>query len=222
MESILSCGAATKPPCTAKARSVGQCRFQYTSVPVQKHSKGTLIQDIQIDQESNWQTRLMGQLTVYKKLNAPNYLVIKELVEEIIFQKHVTLNQLLVKCLAETCKYIGINLEYEFASNLKLEKSAIKQPGDWALEISKLKEAQEYINLPSGYEIFDEKRFLNSGVRLKFIKSHLSPYPQSRREEFNAGLSIIDVLMFNNLSHVKNILETDYAIHNQKSLKSEL
>jgi len=186
--------------------------FQYISVPIAKHNKGSLIKDVDISHDEKWQNKILGQLTVYKKLKAPFYNEVNQIVREILSKECNTLLDLSIESTRTICDYIGIEFNYEIASRINFDKSSISQPGDWALEISKHRKASEYINPPGGYDIFDENKFIENDIKLSFLKSNLSPYEQSWRKRFNSGLSILDALMFNNKDDLMELLLSDCKI----------
>jgi hypothetical protein len=190
--------------------------FQYISVPIAKHNKGSLIKDVDISHDEKWQNKILGQLTVYKKLKAPFYNEVNQIVKEILSKECNTLLDLSIESTRTICDYIGIEFNYEIASRVDFDKNSISQPGDWALEISKHKKALEYVNPPGGHDIFDEKKFLENNIKLSFLKSNLSSYKQSWRKNFNPGLSILDLIMFNSPEESKQIINNDFTIINAK------
>ena len=62
--------------------------------------------------------------------------------------------------------------------------------------ISKKLSINSYINPEGGEDLYDVENFKSNGLNLSFLRSHLSPYQQFGND-FVAGLSIVDVLMFN-------------------------
>ena len=194
--------------------------FQYISVPIAKHNKGSLIKDVNISHDGKWRDKILGQLMVYKKLKAPFYNEVNQIVKEIFSKEYGTLLDLSIESTRTICDYMGIDFNYEIASKINFDKSSISQPGDWALEISKYKKASEYINPPGGYDIFEENKFLENNIKLSFLKSNLSPYKQSWRKNFNPGLSILDLLMFNSPEESWQIMNNDFAVIDVKNIIS--
>jgi hypothetical protein len=66
--------------------------------------------------------------------------------------------------------------------------------------------ASKYINPLGGFGIFRPDEFTAAGIELSFLKMDLKLYSQ-RRNVFVPGLSIIDILMFNDPIDCKKILE---------------
>ena len=196
--------------------------FLYISVPIKQHSRGTLIADVLINNEENWKNDILGKLTFYKKMKAPYYEDVLSLLNEIFSIEYSTFMDLIVKTTQVICKYLDMQLKYHIASTIDFDKEMIKEPGDWALSICNSMNAQNYINPYGGYEIFDENKYNQNGVDIKFLKSKLTPYQQSWRKEFMPGLSIIDVMMFNSKEKIKEMLLNDYDLLTKQQLIGEI
>ena len=195
--------------------------FQYISIPIKKHSQGTLISDVVLNNDEKWQDKILGQLTVYKKLKAPYYNETIDLIKTIFSKEYESFLSLSIESTEIICNYLDIDLKYQIASDIDFDRDNIEGPGDWALEISKKLKATDYINPHGGYEIFDEDKYNTNGIDIKFLKSNLTPYKQSWREDFQAGLSIIDVLMFKSKEDIKALLYNDFKILSKKELQAQ-
>lgn len=194
--------------------------FQYITVPIIKHTKGTLIKNVIINSNERWREKILGQLTVYKNLKAPFYNEMIELIERIFNVNHENLLSLLIESIKIICDYLDIKFKYKIASDIDLRGTNIQDPDDWALEISKKLKATNYLNPYGGYEIFDENKYNINNVDIKFLKSNLTSYQQSWKEPFQEGLSIIDVMMFNCKDTVKNLLENDFKLYTKQELQA--
>jgi hypothetical protein len=73
------------------------------------------------------------------------------------------------------------------------------------LDICKQEGATRYVNPIGGMELYDKTRFAEAGVELNFIRSQRVEYPQLKNE-FVPWLSILDVLMFNDVTATKALL----------------
>lgn len=179
--------------------------WQYINIPVEKHSKGTLLKDIKVKSLLKTRDNIIGKLTHYKK-KAPFYeqtiSLINEAFSKINSNKLVDIN---VKLLESVSDYLELDFQYEICSELNLKLPEINYSGQWALEISDVLGAGEYINLPGGKEIFRQDEFNSRKIDLTFIdelnfKYDCTPYT------FTGGLSIIDVLMWTTLEEIHDYL----------------
>jgi hypothetical protein len=92
-------------------------------------------------------------------------------------------------------------------SEMNLEIDEAKMPDEWALNIcKKLGNDITYINPTGGLNFFDRQKYMNSNIQIYFQKINLQPYTQNRNS-FEAGLSIIDVMMFNKVEDVNLMLD---------------
>jgi len=194
--------------------------FQYISVPIKKNTQSMLIKDMLIQNDEEWIKKILGQLTVYKKLRAPYYDETKDLVESILAKNHGDFISLCIESKKAICAYLDIDFNFDLASKIEFDRSAIEKPGDWALAICQHLNVQKYINPHGGFDIFDERKYNENGVDIRFIRSNLTPYKQSRREVFTPGLSIIDVLMFNNRDEIMELLKSDFKELSRNELEN--
>jgi hypothetical protein len=94
----------------------------------------------------------------------------------------------------------------EISSVMNFNYSGVNDAGEWALRICEQLKATEYINPAGGKELFDADKFNSANIDLKFISPILEHYSQ-KRNSFEAGLSIIDVLMFNGLDGTMRLID---------------
>ena len=66
-------------------------------------------------------------------------------------------------------------------------------------------DADVYINPSGGKDLYNQSTFEEKGIKLKFIEPGITEYKQLT-SEFVPGLSIVDVMMFNSPSNVKEML----------------
>lgn len=179
--------------------------FLYIVAPLQKHSHNELIKNIKISYSHDWISKIYGQLTYYKKIRAPFYKQIIDLLEIIFNEKIESIVQLNLKSLNILVKYLGIKTELTVSSEYKFDYSLVQAPGDWAFEIAKQKKAKMYINPFSGRDLFNKEKFHKNAIELKFLKPKEIIYKQSKRN-FVPWLSIIDVMMFNSKDEIRKML----------------
>ncbi len=193
--------------------------YQYISVPIKKHPRGTLINEVEINQDINWRETIKGQLTVYKQLRAPYYDDVHALIESILDE--AKMDSFLELCILSSeaiCKSLHIAINYKIASQTDFDRERITAPGEWALEICKAQKADMYINPYSGYDIFDEENYRKNNIELRFLKPAIREYTQSKRERFVPSLSIIDMLMFTGFSYTEKSIKNDFSLYTKDDL----
>ncbi|MBE6067116.1 MAG: glycine transferase [Clostridium lundense] len=187
-----------------------QSGWQYIAVPLVKHDRDTKIRDVKIKNSSDWKNKIFAQLEHYKK-RAPFYNdTINTLRNALDIETDsiVELNEHILKVI---CSYIDIEFNVEIFSQMNLEIQEVNAPDEWALNICKaIDNVDEYWNPEGGLEFFNPEKYEKEQINIKFLKMNLQRYPQ-RRLEFEAGLSIIDVMMFNEPSKINAMLD-DYQL----------
>jgi hypothetical protein len=179
--------------------------WQYIQVPLVKHSRETLIKDINIRDKEPWREKIVSQLQHYKK-KAPYFNTVIKLVEEAIALETTSIVELNAEILKVTCSYLGIDFKYDIYSKMNLEIASVKAPDEWALNISSALGATEYVNPPGGKEFFNKEKYEKKGIKLTFLQNMIGTYAQNKAT-FEAGLSIIDLLMFNSIEEVNNLID---------------
>jgi len=177
----------------------------YIKVPLVKQSRDTSIKDMIINNSTNWQKKILAQITHYKK-KAPYYNDVLTLLDTIFKEQTESIVDLNYKSLKLICNYLDITTPIKIWSEMNLEIEEVNAPDEWALNICKKINATTYINPIGGLSFFDTKKYLTSNIDIKFIKSKEILYNQFDNN-FTPWLSIIDILMFNSKNNIKNMLE---------------
>lgn len=183
--------------------------WQYVAVPLEKKSLSTLIRDVEIKQTEDWRNKLLRQLDHYKK-RSPFYRQAMPVIEEALAIETNSITHLNQNILRKTCAYLDIALDVSVFSEMDLAIDEVTHPGEWALHISKAMKADEYVNPTGGVELFRREQFDSAGIGLSFLGNNLTPYSQ-RRDEFENGLSIIDVMMFNDVAAINKLIDDTHA-----------
>lgn len=179
----------------------------YIRVPLVKHSRATPIKDLLIDDRQPWRSKLTAQLQIYKRI-APHYRAVIDLVSGALAQDFTTLVSLNKATLEAVCSYLHIRRRLPLFSELDLDIEPPSAPDEWALNICRaMGDVSEYWNPPGGRAFMDASKYEAAGIRLRFHAVRLQEYDQ-RRQPFEAGLSIIDVLMFNSVEEVNTMLDS--------------
>jgi hypothetical protein len=195
-----------------------QSGWQYIAVPLVKHSRDIKIKDIQINNTNDWRKTIFAQLEHYKK-RAPYYNNTINILNEALDINTDSIVKVNENTLKAVCNYLGINLNVEVFSEMNLIIDEVNAPDEWALNICKsMGDVDEYWNPEGGLEFFDCKKYENEGIKINFLKMNLQKYPQ-RRTEFEAGLSIIDIMMFNEPGKINEMLDDFNLIKSSEHTK---
>ena len=172
------------------------------SMPLQNVSQNKLINEIFISDLDKWKMDLLKTISSsYKK--APFYQDVYPLIEKIISFDELNLAIYIQNSIQNLCAYLNINTKLIMSSEI-VKNNGLKGENkiiDICLQLG----ATQYVNAIGGFELYTKENFRVKNIDLKFIKSENIVYQQFKNE-FVPWLSIIDVLMFNNVHDVKQIL----------------
>lgn len=101
------------------------------------------------------------------------------------------------------CQYLGIKTQLYTSS--KIEKNNTLHGEEKVIDICKRMGADVYINAVGGKELYHFDRFAKYGIKLCFLDTNKIKYPQ-QNDKFESNLSIIDVMMYNDVSSIKKML----------------
>ena len=140
---------------------------------------------------------------------APNFDQIMPLLENIIKYDEKNLFRFIYYSLLEVCDYIDIKTPIHVSSKVDIDHSMKAQQK--VLELCKAEGATAYINPVGGKKIYDRATFNHQGIGLKFHKAKDCAYLQFG-DNFVPWLSIIDVLMFNSVERVRDMIFNNYEL----------
>ncbi|MFT5759926.1 MAG: hypothetical protein ACI9LM_004710 [Alteromonadaceae bacterium] len=176
----------------------------YVKVPLVKAPLSTLINEMMIDNSSQWKDKIFSQLDIYKK-KAPYYKQVVSLVKECLTDEFNSISKLNERILKYVCSYLGIETEIVVFSEMDIEVDSPDAPDEWALNICKSLGAKQYLNAAGGQSFFDVNKYNKNDIDLYFIEQPLYEYDQFGKD-FEIGLSILDVMMFNSPEEIMDML----------------
>lgn len=188
--------------------------WKYVNVAVAAHERDTLITNMRLAPGAGADASvLIPQLDHYRNARAPHYAAVIDLLQACYAPlptgqagSQDRLVPFLVRTIEQCCAYIGLPFRYEVYSGMGLEHEPARAPGEWALNICAALGASRYVNPPGGRAIFDPERFKEKRIELLYHEQALPEYDQRTGAPFEAGLSIIDVMMFNSPEAIRAML----------------
>lgn len=171
------------------------------SISVEKDSDYLDIKDRSVA-DSFDKKKLINQIREsYRK--APYFEQVMSIVEDIINYEEKNLFLYIYNSIKEICKYLNIHTEIIISSTIDVDQTLTGQ--DRVIAICKTLGAEDYYNAIGGQELYHSKDFEKEGINLRFLSSNLIAYKQFNND-FIPWLSIIDVMMFNSLAEIRDML----------------
>jgi len=187
----------------------GWINRNYTLLNGQKHlvnlllsaaSPNKLINEVYVQESQNKLIKTIE--TAYKK--APMFDEIFPMFVNIMEYPDKQLAKFLGNSIIEITGYLSIDTEIVYSSAIEKDNNLKSQ--EKVLHICNLLGADKYINAIGGAELYSKEDFIKTGIELSFLEAKIEPYKQFKNE-FVPYLSILDVLMFNEISKIKSKLE---------------
>ena len=177
------------------------------TIPLKKSSQNKLIKDIEISDTGDWRMKFLKTIEVsYSK--ASYFRDVYPLITDIIQNTDKNISKFIFNSFKIINIYLKIETKIVESSSVYLN-SELKQQ-ERIIDICKRENAADYVNPINGTRLYSKELFLSNGIKLNFIKQKEILYKQFANSFINS-LSIIDVLMFNPKSKVKECLK-DYEL----------
>lgn len=175
----------------------------YFNIPIRKASQNKRINQIEVNHDEKLKAKNLRTIELaYKK--APYFGQIYPIVEEIIRSEEELLSEYILHSLKVICKYLGIETQLRRSSDIPKDNGLKGQ--DKILEICAILGAEEYYNAIGGRNLYSFEAFSARNIRLGFIKTDDIRYRQFGNE-FCENLSILDIMMFNSVPEIREMLE---------------
>lgn len=169
------------------------------TVPVAKVSQNREINDHEYTGE--FSSLLKKLRAAYSR--APYYEDVYSLVEEVCLEENLNVAIKNALSIVRVFDYLGVPLSTSFSSQIHNEHGL--RAGEKIIHICKHLGAKTYINPVGGRALYDKELFTRHGLDLRFLVPALEPYRQFGND-FVAGLSIIDALMFCSKEEVARLI----------------
>lgn len=177
------------------------------TLPLEGASSSLLINEIKVTSIQKDKEKLLKTIEhSYKK--APYFNEVFPIVKNTLFYESELVSEILVYSIKSIKKYININTEILLSSQLNKDNSLSGEAK--IIHICKLLNADSYYNAIGGQDLYDKANFEKQNLKLSFVKMNNISYKQLSND-FVPNLSMIDVLMFNSPSSIREMLN-DYEV----------
>ena len=174
------------------------------TIPLKKDSDYLHIRDRYLsDNIEAEQKKLLRRFeNAYRK--APNYEEGITLLKDCLLFDERNLFQYIFNSIKTVCAYLDIKTELIVSSELDMDHSLRKEQR--VIAICKVLEATDYINPIGGVNLYNKQDFTEQSLKLHF--QQVEPYLYIQfNNEFVPHLSIVDVVMFNTMTELNNLIQ---------------
>jgi len=177
----------------------------YLTIPLAGASSHSKINQVRVDPVSRWRERLSKSMRqAYAR--APYFEPVNALFNAVISTDEDRISEIAKRSVTGIARYLGLHTSFVTSSATYANETLRGQ--DRVLDICRREHASVYLNLPGGRAMYEPGGFAAAAVKLRFIGPRLSAYQQFKLP-FHAGLSILDVLMFNAQNEASLLLSCD-------------
>jgi hypothetical protein len=177
------------------------------SLPLKKDSDALDIRDRELAADFD-RARLLNQWRgAYR--TAPFFKETFPLLEEIVGFQDPNLFRYLFNSLRMTCAHLGLKTTFRISSEVPIDHSLKFQ--DKVLALCEAEGTQRYINAIGGLELYDSDAFSARGIEFRALRTRPFPYEQFGQAHV-PYLSIVDLLMFNSVSKLHEIITENYDL----------
>jgi hypothetical protein len=174
------------------------------TLPVVSPSQNRHINEHVLVSEDHGKRQILS-LIDHAYAKAPQYAAIFPVIESIVMSQAGCLSEYLANGITQISQLLG--LKTAFTSSSTFPDASRLKAQDKIITIAHKVNAQTYINPIGGIKLYDAATFAAQDLKLQFIKALSTiTYRQFDQGDFIPNLSIIDVLMFNDIPAIKNLL----------------
>lgn len=135
---------------------------------------------------------------------APYFSGVMHLVEQVFACEERNVARFLINHLRKVCDYLRIETPFLISSETQKQNAELSGQNR-GIAMCKALEAHRYINAIGGMDLYDPSSFEQERIKLNFIKTLDFSYYQFG-DTFVPNLSIIDVMMFNDVEQIREYL----------------
>ena len=177
------------------------------TLPLDGASSFLLINQIRTTSKTKDKEKVLKTIVQsYKK--APYFENVISIVENTIMNESKFICDALIYSIKSVINYLDIKTEILISSELDKDNSLSSE--DKVIHICKLLNGNNYLNAIGGQELYNKSNFEKQNLQLSFLKMNQQNYKQLSND-FVPNLSMIDVLMFNSPSSIREMLN-DYEV----------
>lgn len=175
---------------------------RYFTVPLSGGSSNLKITEVKCQSKTAWSRKMLESIK-QSYGRAPYFASTFDLIKEVLDTDSECIAVLAKRSIQMTAERLGYSTSFEQTS--RIYNNAALSGMERVVDICIKEGAQTYVNLPGGKHLYDSKIFKENSIDLVFSRPTFMAYQQFDRD-FQPGLSILDVMMFNDLGACREVL----------------
>ena len=177
--------------------------FRFT-IPLSNGSSNELIMDVRTHGFERFRTKFIRQVgQAYTK--SPFRDTALAYIEDVFSGDCALIADIAMRSVTEFYKLLGVERTFHRSSVLSPESRGHGR-SDRLIEMTRLCNADSYVNSAAGEALYDRTYFRERGIELRFFTPELAAYEQPGVSPFVPGLSIIDAVMNNSIDELKVLI----------------
>jgi hypothetical protein len=177
--------------------------FLFT-IPLEKQSQNKTIRESQVAWGAEFPRKFISQLeSAYQK--APQFERVMPMIRLLLSHKPASMADLAGKSIELVWQYLGLEKRFHYSS--QIQNNQADGRAERLIHLTKSLGSSQYVNALNGQSLYEKTFFAAQGVELFFVKPVLQDYKQGKAKDFVSGLSILDVLMWNETDDVLQMLQ---------------
>ncbi|MFY8003719.1 MAG: WbqC family protein [Chitinophagaceae bacterium] len=174
------------------------------SIPVKSISSNSTIREtIVSDKPYKWDYKLLTTIK-YAYSKAPFFAKVYPMVDY-LFRKAINQSVSVVATNSIMMVSEYLNIQTNVVNSSIIYKNNYLHGEERVIDICSKEKATQYINPIGGISLYNKQSFQQNSIQLNFLKTDFTIYKQFENK-FQPGLSILDVLMFNDPSEIQKQL----------------
>ncbi|WP_206196734.1 WbqC family protein [Zooshikella ganghwensis] len=195
----------TKKSWIKRNRYLSNHQAKYFSLPIKKDHDYLSIIERQLAPDAQQDLNKLLRQFEHAYHKAPYLLYVKPLLKDIFTVKNYNLFWFIFHSLTKVLSYLHIKTPLIVSSDIKQIDHSLRSEQK-VISICQSLGATQYINPIGGKQLYNHCAFNAAGIKLAFLKPNAIEYTQLGRT-FVPWLSILDVMMFNSIEKIQQLLQ---------------
>ena len=169
----------------------------YFTVPLQNASSNLNIREVKAQANPKWRDKMLKTI-IQNYSKAPFAEEVIPLIEEVLAVESDDIADLAQASAEVVLNHLGIEKKLLASSAMDLDESSYSEDNarsDRLIAIAEEFNDKLFLNNASGSHLYNSEYFTERGVQLCWFTPEVKAYPQFNSNEFEPGLSILDMLM---------------------------